>query len=79
MINYNLILYIGIAFFMVGFLLFLFCQYKIRDCEIAEFKNEQLSKSFNKQKEKDVQLLNTIRAQRKSHIARGKKWTMKVY
>tara|TARA_R110000824_G_scaffold396780_1_gene598770 strand:- start:396 stop:617 length:222 start_codon:yes stop_codon:yes gene_type:complete len=73
MINYNLILYIGIAFFMVGFLLFLFCQYKIRDCEIAEFKNEQLSKSFNKQKEKDVQLLNTIRAQRKSHIARGKK------
>ena len=53
MINYNLILYIGIAFFMVGFLLFLFCQYKIRDCEIAEFKNEQLHQSFIKQKEKE--------------------------
>ena len=53
MINYNLILYIGIAFFIVGFLLFLFCQYKIRDCEIAEFKNEQLHQSFIKQKEKE--------------------------
>ena len=73
MINYNLILYIGIAFFMVGFLLFLFCQYKIRECEIADFKNEQLHQSFIKQKQKDVQLLNTIKAQRKSHIARGKK------
>ena len=79
MIDYNLILYIGIAFFMVGFLLFLFCQYKIRECEIADFKNEQLSKSFNKQKEKDVQLLNTLKAQRKPYIAKGKKWLRHYY
>ena len=58
---------------IVGFFLFIYCEHKIRQCDIADFKNEQLSKSFNKQKEKDVQLLNTIKAQRKSHIARGKK------
>ena len=63
MINYNLILYIGIAFFMVGFLLFLFCQHKIRECEIAEFKNEQLHQSFIKQKQKEKNNL----------------WIMKVY
>ena len=79
MIDYNLIMLIGIGFIIGGFLLFIYCEHKIRQCDIADFKNEQLSKSFNKQKEKDVQLLNTIKAQRKSHIARGKKWTMKIY
>ena len=73
MIDYNLIMLIGIGFIIGGFLLFIYCEHKIRQCDIADFKNEQLSKSFNKQKEKDVQLLNTIKAQRKSHIARGKK------
>ena len=72
MIDYNLIMLIGIGFIIGGFLLFIYCEHKIRQCDIADFKNEQLSKSFNKQKEKDVQLLNTIKAQRKSHIARGK-------
>ena len=73
MIDYNLIMLIGIGFIIGGFLLFIYCEHRIRQCDIADFKNEQLSKSFNKQKEKDVQLLNTIKAQRKSHIARGKK------
>ena len=39
-------------------------------------KQKQLNDSFNN----NVQLLNTtFKTQRKSHIARGKKWIMKVY
>ena len=39
----------------------------------AKWLSDELSKSFNKQKEKDVQLLNTLKAQRKPYIAKGKK------
>jgi hypothetical protein len=53
MIDYNLIMLIGISFIIGGFLLFIYCEHKIRQCDIADFKNEQLSKSFNKQKEKE--------------------------
>ena len=53
MIDYNLIMLIGIGFIIGGFLLFIYCEHKIRQCDIADFKNEQLSKSFNKQKEKE--------------------------
>ena len=53
MIDYNLIMLIGISFIIGGFLLFIYCEHKIRQCDIADFKNEQLSKSFNKQKEKN--------------------------
>ena len=53
MIDYNLIMLIGTSLIIGGFLLFIYCEHKIRQCDIADFKNEQLSKSFNKQKEKE--------------------------
>ena len=63
MIDYNLIMLIGTSLIIGGFLLFIYCEHKIRQCDVADFKNEQLSKSFNKQKEKEKNNL----------------WTMKVY
>jgi|TARA_R110002051_G_scaffold261957_1_gene321880 hypothetical protein len=53
MIDYNLIMLIGTSLIIGGFLLFIYCEHKIRQCDVADFKNEQLSKSFNKQKEKE--------------------------
>ena len=61
MIDYNLIMLIGISFIIGGFLLFIYCEHKIRQCDIADFKNEQLSKSFNKQKEKKPVRLSSYR------------------
>ena len=48
MINYNLILYIGIALIISGFILFIISQIKLRQLEIEEFKQQQLHKSFFK-------------------------------
>ena len=48
MINYNLILYIGIALIVSGFILFIISQIKLRALEIEEFNQQQLSKSFFK-------------------------------
>ena len=50
MINYNLILYIGIALIVFSFILFIISQIKLRQLEIEQFKQKQLSKSFNKNK-----------------------------
>ena len=52
MINYNLILYIGIALIVFGFILFIISEMKLRQLEIEQFKQEQLNKSFNKNKNK---------------------------
>jgi len=52
MINYNLILYIGIALIVSGFILFIISEIKLRQLEIEQFKQEQLNKSFNKNKNK---------------------------
>jgi len=51
MINYNLIVYIGIALIVGGFCLFLYSQHRLRQLDIEEFKNNQLLASFNKAKE----------------------------
>ena len=51
MINYNLILYIGIALIVGGFCLFLYSQMRLRQLDIEEFKNNRLLESFNKAKE----------------------------
>ena len=51
MINYNLILYIGIALIVGGFCLFLYSQHRLRQLDIELWKNEQLLKSFTKAKE----------------------------
>ena len=50
MINYNLILYIGIGLVIGGFCLFLYSQHRLRQLDIEEFKNQQLTESFNKAK-----------------------------
>ena len=53
MINYNLILYIGIALIISWFILFIISEIKLRQLEIEQFKQEQLSKSFFKS-QKDI-------------------------
>ena len=50
MINYNLILYIGIALIISWFILFIISEIKLRQLELEQFKQKQLSKSFNKNK-----------------------------
>ena len=49
-INYNIVLYIGIALIMGGFILFLIAQHFERQAEIKLFKLQQLAKSFDKAK-----------------------------
>ena len=50
MINYNLVMYIGLGLIIGGFCLFLYSQHRLRQLDIEEFKNQQLTKSFNKAK-----------------------------
>ena len=50
MINYNIVLYIGLFLIVGGFCLFLYSQMRLRQLDIAEWKNQQLTKSFNKEK-----------------------------
>ncbi len=52
MIDYNLILYIGITLIVGGGVLFFVAQHYERKAEIELFKIEQLNKSFNKNKNK---------------------------
>ena len=47
-INYNIVLYIGIALIVGGFILFLIAQHFERQAEIKLFKQEQLDKAFKK-------------------------------
>ncbi len=46
MIDYNLILYIGLGLIIGGFCLFLYSEHRLRQLDIEEFKNQQLAKSF---------------------------------
>ncbi len=50
-INYNIVLYIGIALIIGGFILFIVAQHFERQAEIKLFKLQQLEKSFRKAKE----------------------------
>ena len=50
MIDYNLILYIGLFLLIFGFILFLISIIRIRQIDIELFKQEQLHKSFMKAK-----------------------------
>ena len=52
-INYNIVLYIGIALIIGGFILFLVATHFQRQAEIKLFKLEQLDKAFRKAKEND--------------------------
>ena len=53
MINYNLIMYIGLGLIIGGFCLFLYSQMRLRQLDREEFQNNRLLESFLKQKEKD--------------------------
>ena len=53
MINYNLVVYIGIGLIVGGFFLFLYSQHRLRQLDIEEFKNQQLTKSFDKAKNEE--------------------------
>ena len=48
--NYNLVLYIGLFLIVGGFCLFLYSQMRLRQLDIELWKNEQLTKSFNRGK-----------------------------
>ena len=52
-INYNLILYIGLAFYLLIFITFIVYQMHTRKLEIELFKQQQLSKSFERGKNAD--------------------------
>lgn len=53
MIDYNLVLYIGMGLIVFGFVLFLISIHFERKAEIELFKLEQLNKAFRKAKEND--------------------------
>tara|TARA_R100001594_G_scaffold53203_2_gene86876 strand:+ start:67 stop:243 length:177 start_codon:yes stop_codon:yes gene_type:complete len=54
MIDYNLVLYIGIGLIVFGFVLFLISIHFERQAEIKLFKQQQLSKSFEKGKNENT-------------------------
>ena len=60
MIDYNLIMYIGLGLIIGGFCLFLYSQMRLRQLDIEQWK---LNQSFNKAK-KDEQNRNNKRAKR---------------
>ena len=53
MIDYNLVLYIGIGLIVFGFVLFLVSIHFERKAEIELFKLEQLDKAFRKAKQNE--------------------------
>ena len=48
MIDYNLILWIGLGLIVGGFCLFLYSEMRLAQLDREQWKNEQLIKSFNK-------------------------------
>jgi hypothetical protein len=53
MIDYNLVLYIGIGLIVFGFVLFLVSIHFEREAEIKLFKLKQLEEAFNKAKKNE--------------------------
>ena len=48
--NWNIVLYIGLVFYVLMFITFLVYQMHIRKLDIELFKQQQLTKSFEKGK-----------------------------
>ena len=46
MIDYNLVMWIGLGLIVGGFCLFLYSQHRLRQLDIEEWKNQQLTESF---------------------------------
>ena len=53
MINYNLVMYIGLGLIVGGFCLFLYSEMRLAQLDREQWKNDQLTKSFLKQKERE--------------------------
>tara|TARA_R100000687_G_C6384245_1_gene134145 strand:- start:238 stop:399 length:162 start_codon:yes stop_codon:yes gene_type:complete len=53
MIDYNLILYIGLFLIISGFILFIVNEIDKTNLDKKQFKQQQLTKSFNKNKLND--------------------------
>ena len=53
MIDYNLVLYIGIGLIVFGFVLFLVSEHFERQADIKLFKLKQLEEAFNKAKKNE--------------------------
>ena len=51
MIDYNLILWVGIGLIVGGFCLFLFSEMRLAQLDREQWKNDQLLESFRKAKE----------------------------
>jgi hypothetical protein len=49
----NILLYVGLFLIVSGFCLFLYSQMRLRQLDRELFKNEQLTKSFNKAKQRE--------------------------
>jgi len=56
MIDYNLVLYFGIGLIVFGFVLFLVSEHFERQADIKLFRQEQLTKSFNKAKNNELRV-----------------------
>ena len=50
MINYNIVLYIGLFLIVGSFVVFLLYEMHKRKLDVEQFKQQQLSKSFEKEK-----------------------------
>ena len=50
MIDYNLLMYIGLGLIVGGFCLFLYSEMRLAQLDREQWKNDQLTKSFNKAK-----------------------------
>jgi len=48
--DYNIIMLIGLGLIIGGFLLFIYCEHKIRQCDIELARQQKLNDSFNKNK-----------------------------
>ena len=63
MIDYNLVMYIGLGLIVGGFCLFLYSEMRLAQLDREQWKNDQLTKSFNKAKN-DEQNRNNKRIKR---------------
>ena len=54
MINYNIVLYIGLFLIVGGFFLFLYSEMRLAQLDREQWKNDELTKSFNRGKKNDL-------------------------
>ena len=50
MIDYNLVMWIGLGLIVGGFFLFLYSEMRLAQLDRKQWKNDELTKSFNKAK-----------------------------